>query len=116
LTSVPQIDATATFSNTSPGPGCGTGRRSTRISSASWSTTAVIISEIAIDRTSDFDLTTSATQAFSNLFKGSKAVKMEWHQIIRRYADSKNLPYPLFPKVSERGELRARSDESPFDK
>jgi hypothetical protein len=47
--SVPQIEATSTFRSTSPGPGCGTLRRSTRMSSASWSTTAVIVSGIAME-------------------------------------------------------------------
>jgi hypothetical protein len=37
---------------------------------APWSTTAVIVSGIAIDLTSGFDVTTSATQRFSTLCKG----------------------------------------------
>src|SRR2546427_5238244 len=49
FTSVPQIDATSTFRRTSPGPGCGTGRDSTRISSAPWSITTVMVSGITMD-------------------------------------------------------------------
>src|SRR6266542_3165978 len=36
FTSVPQIDATLTFSSASPGPGSGTGQACTRMSSAPW--------------------------------------------------------------------------------
>src|SRR5712691_10483333 len=50
LTSVEQMDATVTLSSTSPGPGSGTGRCSTRMSSAPWRTTALIAETTGINR------------------------------------------------------------------
>src|SRR5712692_6889834 len=51
LRSVPQMEATVTRSSTSPGPGSGTARASTRRSPAPWSTAAVIFEGMDIART-----------------------------------------------------------------
>src|SRR3989449_3825012 len=48
FTSVPQIDATSTFSRTSPGPGSGRGQGWTRMSSAPWRTTAFMLEDVGM--------------------------------------------------------------------